>query len=287
MEDLNGRVAVVTGGASGIGLGMARAFGAEGMRVVIGDIETGPREEAVAGLTAAGTEAIGIACDVGDQGQVEALRDAALDAFGAVHVLCNNAGVAGGNAGPIWEAPQDDWDWVMGVNLQGVVHGVRAFVPAMLAQADGGHIVNTASLAGLMHGAGIYGMSKQACVGLSEALWRDLRATGKPVSASVLCPAWVRTRIMESERNRPESPRAEVEIPAEAQAMRDLVAGLIERGLDPEDVGRQVVDAVRHDRFYILTHPKWNGVLEARFRTILEGLDPVPVAPEGEDFPFE
>ncbi len=286
MQELRGHVAVVTGGASGIGLGMAKAFAAEGMRVVIGDIEDAAREEAVASLGASGAEAIGVACDVSDFAQVEALREAALDAFGAVNVLCNNAGVAGGSPGAIWEADPDEWDWVMGVNLRGVVNGLRAFVPALLTQAAGGHIINTASLAGLMHGAGIYGVSKQACVGLSETLWRELRATGKPVSASVLCPAWVRTRIMESERNRPESPRPEAEVTPEAQLMRNFVAGLIENGLDPEDVGRQVVDATKRDRFYILTHPSWNNVLEGRFQTILEGQDPIPVPPQGEGSPF-
>ena len=203
-------------------------------------------------------------------------------------MICNNAGVAGGSPAPIWASPPEDWDWVLGVNLMGVVHGVQAFVPVFLEQDDEGHVVNTASLAGLIHGGGIYGVSKQAVVGLTEGLWTNLNAMGAKVSASVLCPGWVRTRIMESERNRPEHPRPDEEIPAEVQQMRDVVVGLIEnKGLDPDEVGRQVVQAIRDQRFYILTHPGWNNMIRNRFETILEGRDPVSVPPEDGDFPFE
>ncbi len=286
MEELQGRVAVVTGGASGIGNGMCRAFAEAGMKIVVADVEDEAREAAVKALVGEGADAIGVRCDVTDEASVVAVRDEALATFGKVHVVCNNAGVAGGGPGPLWSLPQADWDWVMGVNLQGVVHGIRVFVPTILEQDEGGHVVNTASLAGLMHGAGIYGVSKQACVALSEALFRDLSLADPKVGVSVLCPAWVRTRIMESERNRPEAPRPAVEIPAEIQAARDMVAGFIERGLDPLDVGRQVAAAIRERRFYILTHPGWNNMLEKRFGDILEGRDPVPVPPaEGEFFP--
>ena len=285
MKDLENRVAVVTGGASGIGLGMARAFAAEGMRVVVADIESDARDAAVGQLTDAGAEAIGIPCDVGDEDAVRALRDETLARFGAVHVLCNNAGVAGGAPGPLWAAPQDDWDWVMGVNVQGVIHGIRHFVPVLLEQGEGGHVVNTASMAGLIQGGGIYGVSKQACVALSEGLWRDLQAVDPRVGVSVLCPGWVRTRIMESERNRPEAPRSPEDLPDEVRVMRDLVAGLIERGLDPLEVGRQVVAAIREGRFYILTHPGWNNMIRHRFECILEGRPPTPVAPEDGEVP--
>jgi NAD(P)-dependent dehydrogenase (short-subunit alcohol dehydrogenase family) len=288
VKDLKGRVAVVTGGASGIGQGMIRAFASEGMKIVIADIEVEARDKAASDLANDGAEVIAVECDVSSAASVEAVRDEALSAFGAVHVVCNNAGVAGGQPGPIWAAPQSDWDWVLGVNLLGVVHGVQTFVPLLIEQGQGGHIVNTASLAGLMEGAGIYGVSKQAVVGLTESLWRDLKATESGVSASVLCPAWVRTRIMESERNRPEAPRPNEEIPAEAQALRDIVRGLIEKdGLDPEDVGRQVARSIKDDKFYILTHPGWNNIIRNRMENILAGRDPVTVPPEGGDLPIQ
>lgn len=286
MKELSGRVAIVTGGASGIGKGMTRAFAAEGMKIVVADIEAEAREQAVKDLTSDGAEAIGVECDVANRKSVETVRDAALSAFGAVHVICNNAGVAGGQPGPIWSSPQDDWDWVLGVNLMGVVYGIQTFVPLMIEQGEGGHVVNTASLAGLMEGTGIYGVSKQACVGLTESLWRDLKASGSGVSASVLCPAWVNTRIMESERNRPEAPRAEVEIPAEALAIRDMVKGFLSKGLDPDDVGRQVARSIKDETFYILTHPSWNNIIRNRMENILGGRDPVGVAPEGGELPF-
>ena len=286
MKELKDRVAVVTGGASGIGKGMTRAFAAEGMKIVIADIEAEARDRAVLDLTKEGAEAIGVECDVSSPAAVEAVRDAALSAFGAVHVVCNNAGVAGGQPGPIWTAPQEDWDWVLGVNLMGVIHGIQTFVPLLIEQGEGGHIVNTASLAGLMEGAGIYGVSKQACVGLSETLWRDLRSTESGVSASVLCPAWVNTRIMESERNRPETPRPESEVPAEAQAIRNMVEGFIKEGLDPDDVGRRVARAIQDDTFYILTHPGWNNIIRSRMENILNGRDPVSVPPDDGRLPF-
>ncbi len=282
LRELKGRVAVVTGGGSGIGNGMARVFAAEGMRVVVADIEGEAREGAVKALTDSGAEAIGVQCDVADRASVEAMRDAALSAFGAVHVVCNNAGVAGGQPVPIWSAPQTDWDWVLGVNLMGVVYGVQTFVPVMLEQGEGGHVVNTASLAGLINGTGIYGVSKQAVVGLTESLWRELDATDSGVGASVLCPGWVRTRIMESERNRREAPRDDIEIPEDFAARAALVKGLIDNGLEPDEVGKQVADAIRNDTFYILTHPHWNNVIQHRFENILEGRAPTLVAPEGE-----
>ncbi len=281
LKELKDRVAVVTGGGSGIGLGMARAFAAEGMRVVIADIEDEPREAAVKGLNEGGAEAIGVACDVAKRESVEAVREAALSAFGAVHVVCNNAGVGGGQPVPIWAAPQEDWDWVLGVNLMGVVYGVQTFVPVMLEQGEGGHVVNTASVAGLMNGMGIYGVSKQGVVGLSEALWRDLEQTNSGVGVSVLCPGWVRTRIMEAERNRPEAPRDDVELPPDVAARAEFVKGLIANGLDPDVVGRQVADAIKEDTFYILTHPDWNNVIQHRFENILGARPPTTILPEG------
>lgn len=280
MKDLAGRIAVITGGASGIGLGMATAFAAEGMKVVVADIESDALDTAVAGLTSAGAAAIGVQTDVSKPAALEELRDRSLAEFGAVHVLCNNAGVGGSGAGPLWSLPADEWDWVMGVNLMSVIYGIRSFIPAMLDQGDEGHIVNTASLAGLIHGSGIYGITKQAVVGLSESLWGQLAPT--KLGVSVLCPGWVRTRIVESERNRPEGPRPDPgENAALAEAGRAWVAERVGKGLEPEHVGKTVVDSIRANRFYVLTHPHWNHMIENRMQTILEQRDPVgPVPPD-------
>jgi NAD(P)-dependent dehydrogenase (short-subunit alcohol dehydrogenase family) len=283
MQELRDRVAVVTGGASGIGRGMAQAFAAEGMKLVLADIEKPPLERTVAELAGTGADVIGAICDVSDPASVDALRDRALDQFGAVHVLCNNAGVSGSSLAPLWEAPLDEWEWVMGVNVMGVVHGYRSFVPVMIEQRAPGHVVNTASMAGLIHGAGIYGMTKHAVVSLSEGLFSQLRGLGLPIGVSVLCPGWVRTNIMESERNRPEAPRpAPGASAAQAEAILGVIKGLVQAGLDPLEVGRLVVRAIRDERFYVLTHPTWDNMIRNRMQRILDGLDPTPVPPANE-----
>jgi len=283
MQELRDRVAVVTGGASGIGRGMAQAFAAERMQLVLADIETAPLERAVAELAGAGARVIGEVCDVADPGSVDALRDRALEHFGAVHVLCNNAGVVGASAAPSWEAPLDEWDWVMGVNLMGVIHGLRSFVPVMIEQRVPGHVVNTASMAGLIHGAGIYSVTKHAVVALSEGLFSQLGILQHPIGVSVLCPGWVRTNIMESERNRPEAPRAAPGKGAEHfEMLRKLSASFVQGGLDPLEVGTLAVRAIREKRFYVLTHPHWENMIRNRMERILEGRDPIGVAPANE-----
>jgi NAD(P)-dependent dehydrogenase (short-subunit alcohol dehydrogenase family) len=285
VKELEGRVAVVTGGASGIGRGMVEAFVAQGMNVVLADVERPALDKAVEELRASGAQVAGVECDVSKPESVDHAASAALDAFGAVHVLCNNAGVAGGGPVATWEASLDDWSWVMGVNLWGVVHGIRSFMPILLEQPEGGHIVNTASMAGLIGGAGIYGVTKHAVVALSESLWSELAQRGAKVGVSVLCPGWVNTRIMESERNRPEAPRQAPGADApQLEAMRQMVEGLIKGGLDPRKVGQIVVEAIQSDRFYVLTHP-WQNMIEARMQNILQDRDPVGVPPAGEDFP--
>jgi NAD(P)-dependent dehydrogenase (short-subunit alcohol dehydrogenase family) len=285
LEELSGKVAIVTGGASGIGFGLARAFAAEGMKIVVADIEEAAIAPAVKQLKEAGARAVGVRCDVADAASVEALRDQALAHFGGAHVLCNNAGVAGGAPAATWEASAEDWDWVMGINVMGVVHGIRSFIPAMIEQGQPAHIVNTASMAGVMPGAGIYGVTKHAVVALSESLFGELANRGADVGISVLCPGWVRTRIMESERNRPEAPRPDPGPAAEgAEMMRKVVSGLIERGLDPLDVGQLVVEAIRARRFYVLTHPHWKNMIQNRMENILEDRDPVGVAPPSDEW---
>jgi len=282
MKQLEGRVAVITGGASGIGRGMGEIFLERGMKVVLADLEAKPLAATVAELKDRGGDVVGVECDVSNSESVERLRDESLAHFGAVHVLCNNAGVAGGGGGATWEAPQADWDWVIGVNLMGVIYGIRHFVPVMIDQGVPAHIVNTSSIAGLVHGMGIYGVTKHAVVALSESMFNELKAAGHSIGVSVLCPAWVRTRILESERNRPEAPRPDPgPIRAEAEVFRQVVGKLIEAGMDPADVGRLVADSIEKDRFYVLPHPQWLNVVENRMQRILNQEDPIGVQPEG------
>lgn len=256
MQQLDGRVAVITGAASGIGLAMARRFAAAGMKLVLADIEAAALERALAPLKANGAKAIAVTTDVADAESVDRLANAAYDAFGAVHLLCNNAGVAApALAQPAWETRLTDWHWIMGVNLMGVVHGLHSFVPRMLAGGDEGHIVNTASVAGLLTGSGPYFASKHGVTCLTESLYKDLVAAGAKLSASVLCPGLIRTRIMEAERNRPPQFGAATELaqqsPAEQQRTAAFRAAL-EAGFSPEQVADAVAQAVVEDRFYIV-----------------------------------
>jgi len=276
MHEVTGRVAVVTGAASGIGLALATRFGAAGMKVVLADIEQAPLDEAVARLVADGVEAVGCATDVSKAEQVDALRDATLAAFGAAHVVCNNAGV--GSGGAMHEVPLADWDWVLGVNLWGVIHGIRAFAPLFIEQ-DEGHIVNTASLAGLTSPPfmGPYNVSKHGVVTISETMFAELAMRGSAVGVSVLCPGWVNTRINEAARNRPdEAPApASVSVPG-GDAFRDLLENMVRTGLDPADVAELVLDAILHDRLYVLTHPESGEVVRQRTERIVRGENPGP-----------
>jgi NAD(P)-dependent dehydrogenase (short-subunit alcohol dehydrogenase family) len=273
MEELGGKVAVITGGASGIGRAVAHRAAAEGMKIVLGDIEEAPLADAVDALTAAGAEAIGVRTDVAERASVEALRNAALDRFGAVHLVHNNAGI--GLGGPIWEVSEEDWRWILGVNLWGVIHGVATFTPLLLEQGEG-HIVNTASVAGLIAAPflGPYNATKQAVVAVSETLFKDLQAVAAPIGVSVLCPGFVQTRIAESERNRPDwAPNRDVE---GAMAVRGVVQNLVDDGIAPDTVADRVIDAVRTGTFYILTHPELEGAITTRFEDIVQGRAPSP-----------
>jgi NAD(P)-dependent dehydrogenase (short-subunit alcohol dehydrogenase family) len=272
-----GRVAVVTGAASGIGLGLCERFAAEGMRVVMADIEAPELRDQAARLSARGATVLPVITDVSSAEQVDALRDAAARAFGAVHLLCNNAGV-GGPHGPLWEVSRGDWDWVLGVNLGGVINGIRAFVPLLLEQ-DAAHVVNTASVFGVFAGAlGPYGISKHAVVALSETLHFQLRdlAAGR-VGVSVLCPGAVRTRFATSARNRPAAagpppPSGPAERASE-ERFREL---LVTTGREPAEVAALVVEAVRDGRFYILTSSNRNEAIRRRGEEILGERPPAP-----------
>lgn len=282
MDELNGKVAVVTGGASGIGLAMGRAFLAEGMKVVLADIEVDALAAAAKSISDAVPDADPdesrarletFVCDVAAPEQVDAMRDFALDRFGAVHLVCNNAGVSTG--GPVWAHTAADWNWVLGVNLFGVINGVRSFTPLFIDQGEG-HVVNTASMAGLSSPPfmGIYNVSKHAVVTLSETLFGDLALVGaEGVGVSVLCPGWVQTRIHEAGRNRPDPVDAGVE--EAAPGFAEIAAALIAGGLEPGDVAAMVVDAVKTRRFYILTHPEWKGMITGRVDRIVEEADPL------------
>jgi NAD(P)-dependent dehydrogenase (short-subunit alcohol dehydrogenase family) len=277
IADLAGKVAVVTGAASGIGRATATAFAEEGMQVVLADIEEQSLEATASDLRALGHTVLPVRVDVSDGESVEALAAETMHEFGAVHVVHLNAGVAAG--GPIWTLSEKDWAWVLGVNLWGVIHGIRSFVPRMIAGGEPGHIVNTASMAGLTSSAmmGAYNVSKHGVVTLSETLLRDLSMMGSSIGVSVLCPGWVNTGIGESGRNRPDELRnPEGPNLLEGGAASPLKA-MLENGLQPADVAAMVLDAVRTDRFYILTHPEWTGMIEQRMTDVLEGRSPTPM----------
>lgn len=250
MQDFHGKVAVITGGASGIGFGMAQRFAAEGMKVVLGDIEEPALRAAQARLAEQGADVLGVPCDVSVAEQMQALADRALERHGAVHVFCNNAGVGGG--GLSWEAPLETWRWVLDVNLWGPIHGVRTFVPILLEQDDA-HIVNTASVAGLVAAAGMgaYNVSKHGVVALAETLYHEMQLMGGTVKVHVLCPGWVNTNIADAARNRP----AHYGTEASAEAgMIDLLRGVLASGMAPTEVADKVLAAMREERFWILTH---------------------------------
>jgi NAD(P)-dependent dehydrogenase (short-subunit alcohol dehydrogenase family) len=271
-------VAVVTGAASGIGLGLCERFAAEGMRVVMADVEGPALQEAAVRLAEQGARVLAVPTDVAKAEQVEALRDAAVRAFGAVHVVCNNAGV-GGPHGPLWQATLGDWDWVLGVNLWGVIHGTRVFVPLLLEQ-DVAHIVNTASVFGIFAGAlGPYGISKHAVVALSETLHFQLRELRARVGVSVLCPGAVRTRFGSSARNRPaEAGPSAVSGEAE-RASEEQFDRLLAAAKQPAEVAELVLHSIREGRFYILTSDNRNAAIRRRGEEILAGDPPTPPFP--------
>ncbi|MDD9936509.1 MAG: SDR family NAD(P)-dependent oxidoreductase [Myxococcales bacterium] len=280
MKELKDRVAVVTGGASGIGLAMARRFGREGMKLVVADIERAALEEAAAGLEADGAEVLAVATDVSDAEQMDALGAKTLERFGAVHVLCNNAGV--GASGRVWELTLADWQFTLGANLWGVIHGLRVFTKHLIEQGEG-HIVNTASMAGMisMPGVAPYNVSKFGVVTLSETLFGELRGIDSPVGVSVLCPSFVDTRIHESGRNRPDAlqnPEDEhrtEEQKASAAAATKMMGQVLKAGLTPEEVADRVHDAIVEQRFYILTHAGTEQLVAQRAQRIAAGEDPV------------
>ena len=276
MKIFTDKVAVVTGGASGLGRAMADRFAREGMKVVIADVDAGALAKAEAEMKAAGADVLASLCDVSKAADVEALARRALERFGAVHVVVNNAGVS--PVGPVWENTVRDWEWALGVNLWGVIHGVRVFTPILLDQGEPGHIVNTASVAGLINppGMGAYNVSKHAVVSLTESLHHDLARRGAMVKCSVLCPAYVPTGIHDSERNRPKDLTDEGREPTDEQRATAMMVkkAVLSGKISAEQVAEAVLDAIRSERFYILTHERIKPSIAARMEDILAGSNP-------------
>ena len=270
MQDLKGKVAFITGGASGIGLAMAKAFGRAGMAVMIADIERSALNRAVDELRASQVRAEGVVADVASR---DSLRAAALETiakFGKVHVVCNNAGVGAG--GPIGEVAEQDWSWILGVNLMGVVHGVEIFTPLIAGHGEGGHFVNTASIAGMISPPGMepYNATKFAVVAMSEGWAGQLAPLN--IGVSILCPGFVKTRIHESRRNRPGGA-------GEADAAANTATAFVMSGMPADAVGERVVEAVRDGELYVFTHPEFRAPVAARFDAILAAFDHAAESP--------
>jgi len=276
MKEFKDKVALVTGAASGIGFALADRFASVGMKVVLADVETAALEAAEKALKGKGAPVLAVTTDVSKPAEVAQLADRAYEKFGAVHVLCNNAGV--GMGGLSWEHSLEDWQWVLGVNLWGVIHGLRTFVPRMIAQGTEGHVVNTASMAGLITSPylSIYGATKHAVVAMTESLKMELEVTGTKIGASVLCPGFVATKIGDSERNRP----ADGAKPASAaettrqEMIRELTRQQVAAGMKPAEIAEAVLEAIRDDRFYVLTHARFKKLIRIRMENILEGRNP-------------
>lgn len=278
MTHFEGKTAVITGAGSGIGRSLAHAAAAKGMKVVLADINEADLRTVQGELASQGAKTHAKRVNVSSAEEVRALADEAREVFGNVHLLVNNAGV-GAPPERLWETTLKDWEWVLGVNLRGVIHGVHAFVPAMLEHGEDAHIVNTASIAGLISNSRLnaYGVSKHAVVALSETLHLDLQEVGAKVGVSVLCPAWVKTRINEAQRNRPAA--EQVNMDALAPTTKQAVAAVqhaADTGLAPDLIARLTFEAVEQNIFYILTHPPYETFIQNRLETILSKQAPTP-----------
>jgi NAD(P)-dependent dehydrogenase (short-subunit alcohol dehydrogenase family) len=271
MKDFRGKTAFITGGASGIGFALARAFGREGAQIALADIDFDAARYAVERLDKEQIKGVPVRCDVGERHSVERAALETIGAFGKVHIVCNNAGVAVG--GPLGTITGSDWDWILDVNLKSVIYGVETFYPLIRAHGEGGHIVNTASVAGLLSPAGLepYAATKFAVMAISEGWAQQLQQIN--IGMSVLCPGFVRTRIHESGRARPDRYGGKGEVDAGVGATQREAAENIARGLDPDIVGARTVEAVRAGEFYIFTHPFMRDVVEMRFQAIRSAFD--------------
>ncbi len=272
MKEFEGKTAVVTGAASGIGYALAERFAEEKMNIVLADIEPNALDSAVEKITNLGVEATGIVVDVMDKEAVNNLTQESIKAFGNIHVLCNNAGVASTVVGDgIWDFDDSDWEWVLGVNFYGTLYGIQSFVPHMIKHKEEGHILNTISLAGILPGEAIYGVSKHAAMALSESLWQGLRKIKSKIGASVLCPGFVNTNIIESNRNRPDH------LPAKNKTnfiLKKLASTVLKRGKEPNEIATAALEAIRENKFYILPHTNYDDMIKDRYSRILERTEP-------------
>ncbi|MQA85502.1 MAG: SDR family NAD(P)-dependent oxidoreductase [Streptosporangiales bacterium] len=276
MKDFAGRVAVVTGAASGIGRALAEGCAGRGMKVVLADVEPPALDAAVRELRDAGHEAVGVVTDVSQRTSVQDLVNRVLDEHGKVHLVFNNAGVEGYLDGTLWEATAKDWQWTMGVNFWGVVYGVQAFLPIMLAQDEEGHMVNTGSTMGVVRGANMYGVAKHAVVALTETVYGELQQRNAKVGISVLCPGMVHTRLFQGSRNRPAELRNEVDPPGatDGEARRVAMNERLARAQPPAQVADLVLRAISEGQFYIFTDHAWDDAIRRRSEEILARQNP-------------
>src|SRR5215469_8059897 len=271
MEEFAGKTAVITGAGSGMGKAFATRWGAEGMNIVIGDIQQDALEATVAELSAADVPVLGLRTDVSKLSDIEALADAAEDRFGKVHLVNNNAGVEGYLDGPIWAATSKDWEWTLSVNLMSVIYGVQTFVPRMLAHGESGHVVNTCSMTSVITAANMYGICKHAILALTEVLAADLKAAGANIGATGLCPGIIATNLFHGSRNRPSALANEGGMSSSGAALRESMHATLSKGMPPSEVADKLVTAVREGALYLLTDHEWDSRIEARHSAIMAG----------------
>jgi NAD(P)-dependent dehydrogenase (short-subunit alcohol dehydrogenase family) len=273
MDEFFGKVAVVTGAGSGIGKAFAKRFAAEGMKVVIADVQRDALERTFDELRADGTATLSVLTDVSSAAAMRFLAEAAVEEFGGVHLLCNNAGVEGYLDGAVWEATDKDWTWTVGVNFWSVVYGIRAFIPGMLERGEPAHVVNTVSMTAFIAPGNLYGITKHAVLALTEVLANDLRQRGAPIGVTALCPGTIATNLFHGSRNRPTHLRNKEE-PAGAQEGRELRERMHARlsdGMSPAEVADKLMQAIRSNSLYLLTDHEWDELITDRHRAILAG----------------